>query len=39
MPPTPGEKARRIAELRIVLADAAPIFRARIRREQEGGRS
>src|SRR3954470_13142288 len=37
--PTPGEKARRIAELRIAMADAAPLFQARIRREQEGGRS
>jgi hypothetical protein len=39
IPPTNGEKARRVAELRIVLADAAPLFQARIRREQEGGRS
>jgi hypothetical protein len=39
IPPTPGEKTRRIAELRIVLADAAPLFQARIRRDQEGGRS
>jgi hypothetical protein len=39
IPPTPGEKARRIAELRAALADAAPLFQARIRREQEEGRS
>ena len=39
IPPTTSEKARRIAELRIALADAAPLFQARIRRDQEGGRS
>jgi hypothetical protein len=39
IPPTPGEKERRIAELRIVLAEAAPLFQARIRHDQEGGRS
>ena len=35
IPPTNSEKSRRIAELKIVLADAAPLFQARIRREQE----
>lgn len=39
IPPTPGEKARRIAELREILADAAPLFRFRSRHDQEGGRS
>jgi hypothetical protein len=39
IPPTSSEKASRIAELRVVLADAAPLFQARIRRDQEGGRS
>jgi hypothetical protein len=38
IPPTNGEKARRIAALRLALADAAPLFQARVRREQEGGR-
>jgi hypothetical protein len=36
---TPGEKARRLAALRAALADAAPLFRARIQRAQEEGRS
>jgi hypothetical protein len=39
VPPTPSEKASRIAELKIVLTDAAPLFRSRIRHEREGGRS
>lgn len=39
VPPTNSEKARRIAELRVVLADAAPLFQARTRHQQEGGRS
>jgi hypothetical protein len=35
-PPTPDEKARRLAALRAVLADAAPQFHARSRRAGEG---
>ena len=35
-PPTPEEKARRLAELRVVLADSAPAFRARLRAREQG---
>ena len=34
--PTPDEKARRLAELRAALADAAPQFHARARHAGEG---
>jgi hypothetical protein len=34
--PTTDEKARRLAELRVVLADAAPQFQARARHSGEG---
>jgi hypothetical protein len=34
--PTPDERAGRIAKLRAVLADAAPLFQARARRTGEG---
>ena len=36
VPPTPDEKARRLAELRAALADSAPAFQARARRAGEG---
>jgi hypothetical protein len=35
-PPTPDEKARRLAALRAALADATPAFQARARRAGEG---
>jgi hypothetical protein len=39
VPLTPADRARRLADLRAALTDAAPLFQARIRREQEEGRS
>jgi hypothetical protein len=36
--PTPDEKARRLAELRAALADAAPAFQARIDAGDRGER-
>ena len=35
-PPTPAEKARRLAVLRAVLADSAPEFQARIDAGEQG---
>jgi hypothetical protein len=35
VPLSPGDRARRLAEIRAVLADAAPTFRARIAGESE----
>jgi hypothetical protein len=35
VPLSPGERARRLAKIRAVLADAAPMFRARIAGESE----
>ena len=35
-PPTPDEKARRLAALRAVLADSAPAFQARIHAGERG---
>jgi len=37
-PLTPEDRARRLAELRTVLADAAPTFQARIRAGEGGER-
>ena len=34
--PTPEEKGRRLAELRVVLADSAPAFQARLRAGEQG---
>jgi hypothetical protein len=39
VPLSPADRARRLAELREVLADAAPTFRARIDAGEEGDRS
>jgi hypothetical protein len=39
IPPSPADRARRLAELRATLKDAAPMFQARVRHVQEGGRS
>ena len=38
-PPTPEEKARRLAVLRAVLADSAPEFQARIDAGEQGEQS
>jgi hypothetical protein len=38
VPPSPDDRARRLAELRAALSDAAPAFRARIDADQRGAR-
>ena len=37
-PLTPDDRARRLAELRMALADAAPTFQARLRTGEQGAR-
>jgi hypothetical protein len=37
-PLAPDDRTRRLAELRTALAGAAPLFQARVRRDEEGSR-
>jgi hypothetical protein len=39
VPPSPADRARRLTALRAALADAAPLFQARVRRDRQEGRS